>query len=280
MNPHLIDSHCHPPEESDHHTTAPPGWLLRAREAGVRECIAVGTDVDDWEHNRSLAIRFPESIHWTAGLHPSHVGEDFASRLRNLPSFLDDSTTKPPCALGEIGLDFTRLPKDRQTETISWQKDAFRSQLEMAHKRNLPVIIHSRGTVAECLEIIGESGIPAHRTIFHCFAEGPATLQMLRAAGAKCSFTGILTFKNAREVREALAANGLENLILETDSPYLSPEPFRGKTNEPARVATIADYCAEFFGTTTEEIYRISHRNTRDFFGLPAYFSQPGSADG
>lgn len=268
MSLSLIDSHCHPPAEHGNGNSKIPDWLIRSREAGVDECIAIGTDSEDWGRHQKLAARFPDAVHWTVGLHPSYVGEDYESQLSELPQYLDHSTTKPVCALGEIGLDFTRLPKDRREETIAWQMDAFRRQIELAANRNLAIVIHSRGTIPECLQIIDETGFPPERTIFHCFSEGRENLEKLRAAGANCSFTGIITFKNAKEVREALEWNGLDNLILETDSPYLSPEPFRGKPNEPARVAILAQYCADFFGVTPEKVAAITRRNTKKFFGL------------
>ncbi|MBC2602254.1 TatD family hydrolase [Puniceicoccus vermicola] len=269
MSLHLIDSHCHPPEESGETELSTPEWLQRSQEAGVRECIAIGTDLDDWSRYQGLAKRFPGIVHWTAGLHPCHVEENYEEVLAQLPPLLRRDQAVPPCALGEIGLDFTRLPKDRKEVRMASQRNAFVQQLEMAKEHDLPVVIHSRGTVSESLEILSETKFPCERAIFHCFSEGEETLETIRATGARCSFTGIITFKNAREVREALEANGLENLILETDSPYLSPEPYRGKKNEPARVARLAEYCAEFFATTPEKIAEISRRNTRDFFRLP-----------
>tara|TARA_R100000027_G_scaffold52103_2_gene40796 strand:- start:21843 stop:22631 length:789 start_codon:yes stop_codon:yes gene_type:complete len=262
MTQALIDSHCHPPSGSS------TEWLERALEAGVRECIAIGTDLEDWGRYRSLANEFPDNVHWTAGLHPCHVGDDFEAHLTALPEFLDTVEGKPPCALGEIGLDFTRLPKEQRDLLIQQQSEAFTRQLILAKERDLPVVVHSRGTVPECLSILEETNFPANRAIFHCFTEGPDSLQAILSAGARCSFTGIITFKNAREVRESLERNGLENLILETDSPYLSPEPYRGKLNEPCRIDRIAEYCAEFFATSKEKIAEITRRNTYDFFGL------------
>jgi len=265
MTTTLIDSHCHPHDEPGE---GKPAWLSRAVDAGVAECIAVGTDRDDWHRFRDLATAFPQNIHWTIGLHPSYVGPDFATHLQELPAFLGDREKKRPCAVGEIGLDFTRLPKEGRRDCIELQERAFRQQLVIARDLQLPVVIHSRGTVDECLAIIHETAFPPEQAIFHCFSEGPETLARIRATGAKCSFTGIVTFKNAQNVREAMRSNGLENLILETDSPYLSPEPYRGQKNEPARTAALADFCADFFQTSRETIARISRRNTTEFFRL------------
>lgn len=265
MKPTLIDTHCHPPAEAEDPSAS---WLHRAIEAGVSECIAVGTDREDWPLHRELSLKFPDNLYWTVGLHPSYVEADFAEQVQAIPAYLKAPPEERPCAIGEIGLDFTRLPKNERDECKERQRQAFRLQLQIASDYGLPVVIHSRGTVTECLGILDESGFPAEKTIFHCFAEGPETLSEIRTCGANCSFTGIVTFKNAANVREAMKANGLENLILETDSPYLSPEPFRGKKNEPARVATLAEYCASVFETTPEEIARITTANARSFFDL------------
>lgn len=262
MTSSLIDSHCHPP------ASGAAEWLSRAIDAGVRECIAIGTDSEDWPRHQVLANQFPNQVHWTAGLHPCHVGDDFEDHLSELPRYLQTTEGKPVCALGEIGLDFTRLPKDRRERLIEQQTTAFSRQLDLAQECGLPVVVHSRGTVPECLEVIRQSNFPPAKVIFHCFSEGPDSLDAILATGARCSFTGIITFKNAREVRDSLERNGLENLILETDSPYLSPEPFRGKPNEPARIARLAEYCAEFFATTPERIAQITSLNTRSFFNL------------
>ncbi|MFP4351556.1 MAG: TatD family hydrolase [Puniceicoccaceae bacterium] len=265
MNAHsLIDSHCHPP------AAAAAEWIARAREAGVGELIAVGTESSDWSRHAATAAAHPGTVHWTAGLHPCHVAGDAGEQLAALEHCLAAAGAPPPCALGEIGLDFTRLPKEGRGEIVALQREAFVRQLRLARELDLPVVVHSRGTVAECLAVIRESGFPGERALFHCFAEGPASLEAVRAAGARCSFTGIVTFRNAAEVREALRISGPGSLILETDSPYLSPEPHRGKPNEPARLADIAAFCARFFEIDPAELARTTAANTRAFFRLDA----------
>lgn len=264
----LIDSHCHPPPPDRGHAKTAE-WMERSEKAGVHEWIAIGTESGDWSRHAALAGSRPGKIHWTAGLHPSHVEEDFEEELARLETLLGGSTEiPPPCAVGEIGLDYTRIPKEDRERVIERQKSAFAFQLELAVQRNLPVVIHSRGTVPDCLKILESSNLSPERAVFHCFAEGPDTLDSVRRTGAQCSFTGIPTFRSADNVREALIRNGLESLILETDSPYLSPEPFRGKPNEPARVRVIAEFCSELFHATLEEVARITRRNTQSFFGL------------
>ena len=259
--PTLIDSHCHPPADAAE-------WISRAREAGVGELIAIGTESADWSRNAATAAAHPGTVHWTAGLHPGHVAGDVEEQLAALEDCFAAGSAPPPCAVGEIGLDFTRLPKEGRGEIVARQKKAFSRQLHLARELDLPVVVHSRGTVAECLEVIRASGFPGERVLFHCFAEGPGQLETVRAAGARCSFTGIVTFRNAAEVREALRISGPDSLILETDSPYLSPEPHRGKPNEPARLADIAAFCARFFAIDPADLARTTTANTRAFFRL------------
>lgn len=261
---HLIDSHCHPPPDA-------ADWLANARRAGVAEWIAIGTDPSDWNRHASLAASEPGAVHWTAGLHPSHVTPRFEHDLDALAALLDRPPDgPPPRAVGEIGLDFTRLPKEERGAAQARQEKAFAAQLALAAEHRLPVVIHSRGTALECLAILRDSALPPERAVFHCFAEGPGILETVRSSGARCSFTGIPTFRNAGEVREALRLHGPDDLILETDSPYLSPEPFRGKPNEPARLRVLAEFCAEFFGRDLETVAETTTRNARDFFQLAA----------
>ncbi|MEM0964726.1 MAG: TatD family hydrolase [Verrucomicrobiota bacterium] len=264
----LIDSHCHPPNEGGSPTEEAHAWLNRAQTQGVGRIIAIGTDTDDWESHRTMASTYPGRVHWTVGLHPSYVDKNQREKIKKIRSYWESSNGQLPCAVGEIGLDYTRLPKESRNSFQILQREAFERQLQLAKDLNLPVVIHSRGTVTDCLEVLSAVDFPGEKALFHCFAEGPETFKAVESFGARCSFTGIITFKNAEAVRESLAKNGLERLILETDSPYLSPEPFRGKRNEPAHTATLAQFCADFFKCSLEEVISTSERNTRDFFGI------------
>jgi len=129
-------------------------------------------------------------------------------------------------------------------------------------------VVHSRGAFAECVEMIDGSGVDWTQVVFHCFAEGPAEMTTLRERGGVGSFTGILTYKNADGVREAAQVQGLDPLMLETDAPYLTPVPHRGKPNEPAFVRHTADFAAELFGVAYAELAAVTAANTRRFFGL------------
>ena len=175
-----------------------------------------------------------------------------------------------PVAFGEIGLDFFHLPKNpvQAGELILLQEAAFRQQLLLANELDCPVIIHSRDCFAECVKLIDESGIDWQRIVFNCFTYGAEEIAQLNERGGRASFTGIATYKSAHNVREALRKQGLERLILETDCPYLTPEPHRGKPNEPAYLAAIAQRCAEALAITPEELAAHTTANTQAFFNL------------
>jgi len=267
--PHYwIDSHCHPAFAF----REPGAWvdlLARSRRAGVREIIAIGTGPDDWDLYRNLAQEHPAGVHWTLGLHPSEVGPDGEHSVDRLESLLAASPDPAPRAIGEIGLDVFRVAKPDREEVLTRQRQAFRRQLDLARQAGLPVVIHSRETLEACLEVLAEADFPAERALFHCFADGPEAMEQLRALGARASFTGLVTFANARRVQEALQVLGLEELILETDSPYLSPEPHRGRTNEPARIPVIGECCARLLDCPVATVADRATANTRAFFGLP-----------
>ncbi|KXU34940.1 hydrolase TatD [Cephaloticoccus primus] len=278
--------------------------LARAAEAGVEAMITVGTDRDDWGLYRDIAAAHPARVHYTVGLHPCSVSADWvgqgggtveqacAQLVAELEAFFlpneaagadgaaavgasEAATPKSqprPVAIGECGLDRFHLPKDdpAQAEAIfAWQQTAFAAQLGLARRLGCPVEIHSRGAFRECVELIDASGVDWARVVFHCFSEGPAEMSELVARGGRGSFTGILTYKNAPNVRESARVQGLERLMLETDAPYLTPMPHRGKRpNEPAFLRHTAEFAAEFFGVSAADLTAITTCNARTFFNL------------
>jgi TatD DNase family protein len=153
-------------------------------------------------------------------------------------------------------------------ELILLQEAAFRQQLLLANELDCPVIIHSRDCFEECVKLIDESGIDWQRIVFHCFTYGAEEIAQLNERGGRASFTGIATYKSAHNVREALRKQGLERLMLETDCPYLTPEPNRGKSNEPAYLTHIAERCAQALALPAEELAARTTANTVEFFKL------------
>jgi TatD DNase family protein len=151
---------------------------------------------------------------------------------------------------------------------FSRQRAAFESQLALAVRTELPVVVHSRGAVVECVEMIDASGLSWSRVVFHCFTDGPELLRPILDRGGRASFTGIVTYKSAENVREALKCQPLDRLMVETDAPYLAPVPMRGKPNEPAHVRHTAAYCAEVLGLSFEDLARATTTNAKAFYGL------------
>lgn len=262
----LIDSHCHLKSFLKDGTLSEK--LENARAAGVEKLIAVGTDLEDWAVYRDLAAKYPGFIYHTVGLHPCHVDETWRDAVIALGPMFADRTM--PVALGEIGLDHFRLPAHPEdaAELKQFQVAAFRQQLELAYQFDCPVIVHSRSAFAETVRLIDESGVDWRRVVFHCFSEGPEEIRELNRRGGRGSFTGILTYPSAGNIRAAAEAQGIDRFMLETDAPYLAPQAVRGKPNEPANLAHIAEYASKLFNLPVEELIRISERNTREFFGI------------
>ncbi|MBI2512545.1 MAG: TatD family hydrolase [Opitutae bacterium] len=279
----LIDSHTHLESFARRGELAPT--LERARAAGLEAMITIGTDADDWGLYRDLAAAHPGFVHYTAGIHPCSVDERWAERFATLESFwrvaqasrLPETEAggtpalRAPVALGEIGLDRFHLPKDDAAAVeriFGWQQDAFRAGLTLAKKLGCPIVVHSRGAFRESVEMIDASGVDWTKVVFHCFTEGPAEIAELNRRGGVGSFTGIITYKTAENIRAAALAQGIERLMLETDAPYLTPVPHRGKPNEPAYLRHTAEFCATLFGLSYDELAARTTANAKRFFGI------------
>ena len=262
----LIDTHTH--LESFAKRGELDGTLTRAAEAGVATLVTIGTASDDWGLYRDIAKAHPNRVRYTAGLHPCSVDESWEKEVAQLAGFWDGPIK--PVALGECGLDRFHLPKDAtEAERIfAWQRAAFAAQLELAKSLHCPVVVHSRGAFAECVEMVDASGVEWPKVVFHCFTEGPAEISELMRRGGWGSITGVITYKSAENVREAAKVQGLERLMLETDAPYLTPAPHRGKPNEPAYVRHTAEFCAELFDVDYTRLAEVTTRNARAFYGL------------
>ncbi len=265
----LIDTHTH--LESFARQGTLPAALARAREAGVATLITIGTASDDWELYRGLAAAHIADgfIRHTVGLHPCAVAENWESEVARIEAHWGGSPR--PVALGECGLDRFHLPKEPEAAAriFAWQQAAFAAQLAIARRLGCPVVVHSRGAFHECVAAIDAAGVEWGRVVFHCFTEGAAEIAELTRRGGCGSFTGILTYKTAAAVRAAALAQGRERFMLETDAPYLTPMPHRGKPNEPAYVRLTAEYAAaEVFRVPLAELSATATANARRFFGL------------
>ena len=262
----LIDSHCH--LQGFQQKGELSAVLSRAEAAGVQKFITVGTSLKDWVAYRELSAANPGKIHYTVGLHPCYVDAEWNDGVSQLSTFF--MPPHLPVAFGEIGLDYFHLPKDpvEAGELMLHQEAAFRQQLSIASEMDVPIIIHSRNAFDDTFRMIDESPADWSRIVFHCFSYGPEEMAKINERGGRGSFTGIITYKNAPDVREALRVQGIERLMLETDCPYLTPEPHRGKPNEPAFVSHIATRAAEALAMPVEQLTEQVAANTKAFFKL------------
>ena len=233
----LFDTHCHLAWREG--TDPAELQLARARAAGVERCLTVATDLPSARECRALAQTHP-GVLASAGIHPNDVGRDAAAldeQLRQLEALLAEGGF---AAVGETGLDFYR-----DWTTPELQRRAFRAQLELAHRHQLPVIIHCRQAAEAVLEELRALRRPV-RGVMHCYSEGPQPLPQFLDLGLHISFAGNLTYPKAEPIRAAARQVPAERLLLETDAPFLAPQPVRGRKNEPAFLAhTLACLAAE-----------------------------------
>ncbi|UCD50949.1 MAG: TatD family hydrolase [Phycisphaerales bacterium] len=254
----LIDTHCHLTfEPLDANVTA---VLQRSRDAGVTGWITVGTNLADSRTVVELA-RLHENLYGAVGIHPHDAKEADDQALDELKEL---ARNEQIVAIGETGLDF-HYNFSKQPD----QKRVFAAHLEIARELDLPVIVHCRNAFDETVEILDEHGAGVGRVVFHCFGGSAEQAKKLLERGYHISFTGVVTFKNADTARRAAQAVPLDRLMVETDCPYMSPEPVRGqKPNEPALMVHTAELLAQLKGVRPGEFERASTETTRRFFGL------------
>ncbi|MUM76706.1 YchF/TatD family DNA exonuclease [Pseudodesulfovibrio sp. F-1] len=234
--------------------------LERARAAGVSHLINVFLGPDAYERGRSLFDDHPE-VSFLLGVHPNDADRltDVAlARMRD--HFVADPRLR---GLGEIGLDYywERVPHDIQQR-------AFVRQLELARELGLPVVIHSRDADADTLALLTENGFRDYPVLWHCFGAGLDLARSVVDNGWHVSIPGTVTYRRTDDLQAAVARIPFERLLLETDCPFLAPEPWRGKRNHPALLAFTAKRVAEIKGRSVEDIWRITGDNARRFFGL------------
>ncbi len=245
------DSHCHLQYEG-----IPAEALDRAADAGVGRVICVGTDAAQSQAAIDVARTHPGRVWATVGLHP-HDAKDGVDAIVGM---LDEPEV---VGVGECGLDYhyDHSPRDVQ-------RDAFSAQVALASARNLALVIHTREAWDDTFAILRAEGVPA-RTVFHCFSGGPPEARLALDLGTTLSFSGIITFKSAGELRAAAALAPLDRILVETDAPYLTPVPHRGTPNQPRYVALVGAAVAEAKGMPVGEVERATWANTAGLFGLP-----------
>jgi TatD DNase family protein len=231
--------------------------VLAAHAAGVAWMVCVGTDLETSMLAIDLAGRHA-GVRATVGLHPHDASKLAAEWSRLEPLALDDRVV----GIGEAGFDlhYEYSPRDEQ-------ETAFRFQIRLAKRLQRALVIHTREAWDDTLRVLHDEG-PPDRTVFHCFTGGPEEARRALDIDAYVSFSGIVSFRNADDVRAAAALVAADRLLVETDSPYLAPEPYRGRRNEPALVATVGHALALARGSDDETIARLTNENAARVFAL------------
>lgn len=253
----LIDSHAHVQDKDLKNDL--PGLLERAREAGVTRVVCVGWDLESSREAAALARRYPE-IYAVVGVHPHDAKTLNDQVLAGLMDLCRDSRV---VAIGEIGLDFYRDLSPREQ-----QREAFRAQIKLARELRKPIVVHDRDAHQEVLDIIKQEKAGRNGGVMHCYSGHlPLAIELMKE-NFFISLAGPVTYKNARKTHEVAAKISLDRLLVETDCPYLSPEPLRGKRNEPANVRRVAMKVAELRGKSLEEVAFCTSRNTMNVFNI------------
>ncbi|MDH4170649.1 MAG: TatD family hydrolase [Acidimicrobiia bacterium] len=244
-----FDQHCHLPVGADSDPV-----VAAAAAAGVDRLLTVGTDVERSRQAIAVAERHP-AVWATAGVHP-HDASDGTSGLAEL---LEHPAV---VAVGEAGLDYHYDHSPRAE-----QRHVFAAQVGLAHQHDLPLVIHTREAWDDTFAVLDSEGIP-RRTVFHCFTGGPAEVEPALARGAMVSISGIVTFKTADDLRDAVALVPLDRLLVETDSPYLTPEPHRGRPNQPALVAVVGQAVASVLDLPVRDVAQATTATACSFYAV------------
>ena len=280
----LIETHAHldyPDFEADLEEV-----ISRAKDAAVTRIISIGTGLESSRRAVALAERFP-NVYAVVGIHPTNVVDE---GLEFLPALRELALHPKVVAIGETGIDYHHIPEELQPAKVAsvdsallaqtsldqerliaegaWkaaQSDAFRMQLDLAVELGLNVVIHQRSSWTDTLEVLRDY-TGRVRGVFHCFGGTPEEAAEVAALGHLVSFTGIITFKNAEQVRATAAAVAAGGYMVETDCPYLAPAPHRGKRAEPAHTRLVAEKIAEVRGISVEEVAAATTATAEAFF--------------
>jgi TatD DNase family protein len=248
----FVDSHTHLLRLE----VSPEAAVEEAAEVGVLAVVNIGTDVEDSQKGAALAAALP-NVYSSAGIHPHNAGTYTAADLEALAEL---SESPGIVALGEVGLDYYRGDWSKEI-----QKALFEDVISLANDTRLPLVIHSREAFADTMACLGHARVPV---VLHCFEGGEREAKEAAERGYYLGLAGNVTYKNSQTAK-ILKMLDPERLLVETDAPYLSPQPVRSKKNEPKYVVYTARFVAERIGTEEEEFGALTSRNARNLFGLP-----------
>jgi TatD DNase family protein len=251
---HLVDSHCHLNYPGLKEDTS--GVLSRMQAAGVKRALNICTTLEEAPQVLAIA-RAHDFLYASIGVHPDNQGIEEPSVERLIGLAQDPKVV----AIGETGLDYYRREGDGKTDDLEWQRQRFRVHIRAARALHKPLIIHTREAAEDTLNILREEGAEAIGGVMHCFTESVQVAREAIALNFLISLSGIVTFKNAHQVHEVARDIPLDHLMVETDSPFLAPAPHRGKVNEPAYVAFVAQRVAELKGCSVSDVAAATTHN-------------------
>jgi TatD DNase family protein len=258
----FTDSHCHlnfPELKADL-----PNILVAMQAAGVNRAMVICTTLEEFDEVHALALAH-DNFWCTVGVHPDNEG----IQEPDLDDLLRRAALPKVVGIGETGLDYFRLG-ERTLADMAWQRERFRVHIRAARQTGKPLIIHTRSASDDTLAILKEEGENARAGsaggVFHCFTESQAVARAALDLGFYISFSGILTFKTAADLREVATFVPLDRMLIETDSPYLAPMPHRGKTNNPSYVPFVAQQIAQLKGLPVEAVAEATSRNFEQLF--------------
>jgi TatD DNase family protein len=258
--PTLVDSHCH--LDFPDFRGEVDAIVERARAAGVTRMVTICTRLREAPEARRIAEAHP-GVFWAAGTHPMHAAEEPMARVEELEALAGEPKF---VAIGETGLDY-----HYSADSAARQQESFRLHIEAARRTGLPLVVHARDADEDVARILAEEhAAGAFACVMHCFTSGPALAETALRLGFYLSMSGIATFRSAGALREIFAAAPRDRLLVETDSPYLAPQPHRGKRNEPAFVADTARLMAGHLGLTPEELAALTSANFERLFARAA----------
>ena len=257
----FIDSHCH--LDFPEFQSRLPEVLANMQEAKVTHALCVSVDLPDFPNVLKLAEEHP-NLYASVGVHP-----DYEDTPEPTFEFLVETAAKHSkiIAIGETGLDYYRMG-DRSYDSMEWQRERFRTHIRASISSGKPLIIHTRSASEDTINILKEEGAQKIGGVMHCFTESYEVAKAAMEMGFYISFSGIVTFKSAKELQETCKQVPLDRMLIETDSPYLAPIPYRGKTNEPAWVSKVGEFVAELKGISVEELAITTSNNFYECFHI------------
>ena len=252
----IIDSHCHIDRvDLDAFGGSIESMLDHARNLSVDKFLCVCIDLEHFDDVHTLSKSYP-NIYCSVGVHPTETN----CKDPSIEELLEYAKSNRVIAIGETGLDYFHVRKDQ----ADWQRDRFRRHIAASNQSGKPMIIHMRDSKEDTIEILSRE--KAQKGVMHCFAEDLETAEAAIDLGFYISFSGILTFKSAQDLREVAKQIPTERILIETDSPYLTPVPYRGKPNSPAYTYYVAEKLAEIRNTTIGEIAKVTTQNFNQLF--------------